>query len=114
MIPTPHVVGLRTWKRVGADSRGNDVWAHGAAADWRVHFIAPASAVEASIGGHDEQVTDDLEVGAPADGLRPGPRDRVVIDGREFNVIGHPQDFSHGPWRFPDAGIIVRLRRVEG
>ena len=53
----------------------------------------------------------DLDLYTPTGFARPG--DHVVIDGNRWEVIGYPEDFTHGPFGFP-AGYRINLQRVEG
>lgn len=53
----------------------------------------------------------DLDLYAPTGFARPG--DHVVIEGETYEVIGYPEDFTHGPFGFP-AGYRINLQRVEG
>jgi len=45
--------------------------------------------------------------------LGPGPKDRVVLDGARFEVVGYPQDPNNNPWWQPGL-VTILLRRVEG
>ena len=42
-----------------------------------------------------------------------GPGDQVVVDGTPYDVVGHPEDFNHGPFGFT-PGYRVSLKRAEG
>ena len=53
----------------------------------------------------------DLDLYSPTGFARPG--DQVVIEGDRYEVIGYPEDFTHGPFGFP-AGYRINLQRVEG
>jgi hypothetical protein len=44
----------------------------------------------------------------------PDYRDVVIVDGKEYPVDGHPDDWTRGPWANPVAGVTVYLKRVEG
>nr|DAV90549.1 MAG TPA: Minor capsid protein [Caudoviricetes sp.] len=53
----------------------------------------------------------DLDLYTPTGFARPG--DRVVIEGETYEVIGSPEDFTHGPFGFP-AGYRINLQQTEG
>ena len=42
-----------------------------------------------------------------------GPGDRVTVGGILYDVVGHPEDFNHGPFGFT-PGYRVSLKRAEG
>ncbi len=42
-----------------------------------------------------------------------GPRDRVTVAGELFAVVGYPENYNFGPFRFT-PGCRINLRRVEG
>jgi hypothetical protein len=39
-----------------------------------------------------------------------GHRDRFTVDGREFEVIGLPKDYNHGPFGFDTDRLVVELK----
>lgn len=106
-----HVAGLRKYAVVGKDSRGNPK------TDWlpveshQVFGWMPVSSSEPKVAGRDHVVVE-VELSAPSD-FPVGPKDKVVLDGIEYEVIGYPEHFDHGQSDW-DPGILVNLRRVEG
>lgn len=75
----------------------------------RVMGWAPTQASEPTATA----VEADLDLLVPP-GVVSGPRDVVdVPDAGRFEVVGYAEDWSKGPFGFP-AGIVVKLRRVEG
>jgi hypothetical protein len=55
-----------------------------------------------------ESVVVTLELFAPA---RPvGDRDRFVVNGATYEVVGDPEDYDHGPFGFA-PGMVVNLTR---
>ncbi|WP_280331491.1 hypothetical protein [Nocardia wallacei] len=109
-FPLPHTVGHRVHSVVGEDSHGSEIdgWADPVpvAAFW----WSPSS-TEPAIAGHDRVLVDVVMVVDSATVV--GPHDRFVIGGSEYDVIGPPQDYDHGPWWSPGCKP-VNLQRVEG
>lgn len=104
------------WRRLieGAkDAHGNPVDAWDDPIDWPVHGYAPG-ANELQPGGNRDLSMVKLSVYAPATEPFPRERDKVIVDGAEYMVHGRPEDWSHGPWVHPDAGVVVMLEDTEG
>lgn len=114
MLPTPYMIQVERWSANAAsrDAHGNPVESYAAAVDVAVHWIVGADSAEGVAGGrrHAEAV---LQVGAPA-GTVVAERDRVVINGARWQVVGEPLDFTRGPWAMPFAGITFELKRDRG
>lgn len=122
-FPTPYTVGWHTASK-GTDAHNNDTYTHtpslvdgsGDPVDGtpvKVMGWAPASTTEPSIN----QVVYDIDLycvagtsSTPAD-VVDVPVDRSV--GR-FEVVGHGQDFTHGPFAPGFGGVVVQLRRIQG
>lgn len=111
MIPTPHTVGVRAYQSGAEDAHGNPVESWADPVDVPVHGISPGSD-EPHVTNRDLSIIE-WTVYAPA-GTHVGPMDRVVIDGREFEVEGEVKDYSRGPWVNAVAGVVFELRRAEG
>ncbi len=110
-IPALFTCDLLVYSEDGVDAHNNPV------AEWAepvsfpvVGWSSPSSS-EPKLAGHD-RVTVDVELLAP-DGFPAGPHDRVVLDGNTFEVVGYPEDYTHGPFWDPGM-VVVNLRRVEG
>lgn len=112
-FPTPWTLQLKRYISTTTDDRGNDVAEYDDPIAWPVHSYAPGANDEPGTAGRDLSLIL-WTVHAPATGLIPSERDLVTIDGVDFEVDGRPSDWSHGPWPFPGAGIVVLLRRAEG
>lgn len=41
-------------------------------------------------------------------------RDRFTIEGRDFSVVGVPEDFDHGPFGFAPGRRPINLKAVSG
>ena len=114
MLPTPHTIQVERWSANAAsrDAHGNPAETYAAPEAVAVHWIGPAGSAEDALGGrrHAEAV---LQIGAPA-GTVIDYRDRVLIDGARWQVVGEPQDYSRGPWAMPFAGVTFELKRDRG
>lgn len=71
----------------------------------------PPVSAEPELAGHDRVVVD-VKLYAPQE-LNPGPKDRITLDGRQFEVIGYPQDPNNNPFWQPGL-VTVLLKRIEG
>ncbi len=92
------------------DAYGNATDSWGPARTEPVYGWAPAGTTE--VNGSRHAVSADLQVFAPS-GFSCSPRDRMVVDGRTYDVQGEVEDFDHGPFGYQPGGQ-VNLRRVEG
>ena len=112
MIPARHTVGVRVFQPgIDEDAHGNPVdgWADPVSVP--VHGLSPGSD-EPHSTNRDLSVVE-WTVYAPA-GTTVGPRDLVIVGGREFTVEGEVKDYTLGPWVNPVAGVVFELRRAEG
>lgn len=113
VIPSPHTVQVKRYAAGAEDDFGN---ASGSWADpvpWRVRSVDPVSGREPGLANRDlATIAYVIQADKTAD--VPGYRDRVVVGGKEFDVDGHPDDWTLGPWPNPAAGVTVWLKRVEG
>lgn len=110
-LPTPHTVGVRAFQDGATDAHGNPVAAWGDPVEVPVHALSPGSDEPPS--PHRDLSVVEWTVYAPA-GTQVGPRDLVLVDGREFTVEGEVRDYTRGPWHNPVAGVAFELRRAEG
>lgn len=58
-----------------------------------------------------DAVTADLSVYAPPS-FTVDPLDRMVVDGKTYEVDGEVEDYNHGPFGFT-PGVVVNLKRAE-
>lgn len=105
---------IRTRVEGAPDWTGNPVvtWAESA---WPVYAVAPRSSVEPGQENRDLVVTG-VTVYAPVNGPRPGPLDRVTLDGGAWEVAGDVAVWDNNP-HFATTrqhGIAVDLKRSEG
>lgn len=110
---TRHVLGVRRRQAGATDPHGNPVESYAAATDWPVWALAPGASAEPGQQGRDLSLIA-WTVYAPKGEDAPGERDRVVVDGAEYEVEGRPADWTNGPWPHPTAGLVVELKRAEG
>lgn len=102
------------WERYvggGEDELGNEVEQWGAPERHMVFGWEPPLSTEPELAGHDRVIVD-MKLYA-ARSLNAGPKDRAVLDGERFEVVGYAQDPNNNPWWQPGL-VTVRLRYVEG
>lgn len=94
----------------GEDAHGNPIegWE---SEEVRVYGWEVPRTAEPLLAGHDRVVVD-LSMFVPP-GFEVSAHDRVVIEGRTYEVVGEFEDAGNGPFVF-DPGGTVQLRRVEG
>lgn len=95
----------------GEDELGNEMEYWGAPEELLAFAAEPPVSTEPELAGHDRVIVD-MNLYAPID-VGIGPKDRVVLAGNRFEVVGHPQDPNMNPW-WPPGLCTVKLRRVEG
>ena len=107
------LLGIRRLTSGSPDAHGNATETLSAAEDWWVWGLAPGDNVEPSQPNRDRS---DVvwTVYAPADGSTPGARDVVVVNDEDFQVDGEPEDWTRGPFGAGNAGLVVKLKRMEG
>lgn len=112
MIPTPYTLTVRE-PVAGPDDEVGDATTSWAEHSWPVHGIAPGAMAEPKEPNRDASVVA-WTVYAPASAYTPTGNAEVLVDGRWHPVVGHPDDWTRGPWCNPVAGVAVELRRVDG
>ena len=107
------LLGVKRRTTGAPDPHGNATQTLGAAEDWWVWGVAPGDNVEPGQPNRDRS---DIAwtVFAPADVSAPSATDVVVVSGRDFEVDGEPEDWTLGPWGPGNAGLVVKLKRMEG
>lgn len=95
----------------GEDELGNEVPSYAEPVTVHVFGWEPPRSDEPALAGHDRVVVD-LKLYAPQS-MGAKPADRVVVNGKRFEVIGWPEDPNdNGIW---SPGLVsVNLRRIEG
>lgn len=109
-MDTPHTIGHRAYQAGAKDAHGNPVDTWAAPVTVNVYAIYPRYAQEPEPDR--PLVVVGLAVLAPPT-VQIGPRDRVVIDGEEWDVEGDPGDWTRGPWDYA-PGVEIVLKRAEG
>ena len=111
LIPTPYTLQV-VLRAVGAvDALGNPVESWADPEPWLVHAYHQGASPESVRQGR-EPSSVALTVYAPTAPFTG--RDRVIVGGESFAVIGDPTDWTKGPWDNPVAGFEVQLKRQEG
>jgi hypothetical protein len=113
MLPTPYVIQRLRFVPGPLDRYRNATGTWDDPVDVTVHGWAPASADQVNGDKGRSAVVRDVDLFAPA-GTVFAPRDRVVLNGVTYEVVGHPEDFTTGPFRWRGAGLRINLKRVEG
>lgn len=112
MFPTPYTVQTSEFTKSGTDSHGNPVETWADPIEQRVYGWAAPNSVQPKYLGQERTLVD-VELYTPA-GFTAGPRDRITLpDGKTFEAIGYPEDYTHGPFNW-SPGLVVNLLRVEG
>ena len=107
-MQTPWIIDVLPYIGTVEDAYGNtvDAWSE-TPTPTPVYGWAPAGTNESNASRH--TVTADLELYGPPD-FTLDPRDRVVILGDTYEVLGAVEDFNHGPFGYT-PGVRVNLRR---
>lgn len=109
-FPLLFTVGHRVWSE-GAENDLGEV-----ASGWGDPIARPVYGWGAPAGDEpkivgEERVTADVELLVPP-GFECSPRDRMVLDGVEYEVIGAPEMYDHNPFGWNPGGV-VNLRRIS-
>lgn len=112
MIPALFDVLHLPYTGVDTDAYGNEVdtWGPGQSKKF-VTFNNPQT-TEPKIVGHERDVVD-LELVVLADFGRVSAKDRMVIDGDTYDVIGRPEDYTRNPFRRDFGCRVINLRLVS-
>lgn len=111
-LPTPYTIQHIPHTGSGTDAHGNPVDTYGTPVDVAVHGWAPPTADQEPFEAGRSAVVRDLDVYLP-DGSMFRPKDRASVAGVLYEVVGHPEDYTTGPFRWA-AGWRLNLKRVEG
>lgn len=112
-FPTPFTVGWHTFSEGAVNDRNTPVavYTPDLESDGAVRAVmgwAPTQQSEPN----EVRVVSGLDLLVPA-GWVSGPRDVADVPGEgRFEQVGHPQDFSRGPFGFA-PGKVVKLERVQ-
>lgn len=112
-FPLPYTLKVRAATTGTADGFGNHstTWAE---RDWPVHAYVEGAATIEQVGDNRADLSViAYTVYAPATSP-PTEYDEVRVAGVWYPVNGRPKDYSHGPWPFAGAGVVVELQKVAG
>lgn len=113
MIPALFDVGHCVYSGAGEDAHGNQVDSWAAPVSKKFVTYAAPRTTEPKLAGHDRDVVEVEMIVHPDFGV-VSPRDRMVVDGDTFEVIGKTEDYTKNPFR-PDFGcLIINLKQVSG
>ncbi len=108
-------LALRRYIPQVRDDHGNQVGGYAGTVPWVVDWMAPGAMSEDTDGGTRDAATTVWSVCVrPPRAVVPSERDRVVVDGEEFEVLAPPKDWRRGPHTAANPGVIVELGRVSG
>lgn len=113
MISFPfEVVRLRRTHTTTRNELGNEVIVEVEDADpVKIAGWASATSDEPKVAGHD-RLTVDVELYARPGDFSEGDAVRMDQYGL-LEVIGHPEDYNHGPFGFDPDLVVVNLRRAD-
>lgn len=111
-FPARYTVQTAAYVPGQKDAHNNDVDAWASPVDQpAIGWASPNSAQPKYMGA--TRTIIDVELYVPVDFVC-GPRDRVTLtDGKVYEAVGYPEDYTHGPFDFA-PGLVVNLVRVEG
>lgn len=109
-FPLPWTAGHQVYSEGADDAHGNPVQSWATAVNVPAIWWSPSS-TEPAVAGHDRVQVDVVLVVASS--LAVSAHDRFVLDGQEYDVIGFPEDYNHGPYKTPGRKP-VNLQRVDG
>lgn len=110
-FPLPFTVGHRAYAGAGEDAHGNANPDYAAAVDIAAFWYSVGSS-EPAVAGHD-RVTVDLVVVVDSE-QQINPLDLLVIEDQDYDVVGYPEDYDHGPFDWAPGCKPVNVRRVDG
>lgn len=110
--PTPWSVVVLPYVAGPPDSHGNvtEGWADPITCS--VYGWAPPAPSDEPEESGRAAVVSEVQVYAPPH-VQVSPRDRVLLLGKTWEVVGYPNDYTHGPFGW-QPGIVFVVRLVEG
>jgi len=111
-IPTPYAVLHEPSLAGGEDEMGDPIEGYGPSVSVPVYGWAPPSA-DTEIRPSGTGVVRDIDLYSPTRFCGPGDRVTLPSEPGKFDVIGYPEDYNYGPFRFK-PGYRVNLKRAEG
>lgn len=113
-FPLPHeVIRIRRVRRQEVDELNNTVWVDEDVPEAvQVAGWATPSSDEPKLAGHDRQ-TVTVELYAPVGAFRPEDAVRLPERDDTLEVIGEPENYSHGPFGWDPGLEVVNLGGVS-
>jgi hypothetical protein len=108
-FPLLFSVGHRAYSAAEIDAHGNAVPSWSEPVQKSVYGWGAPDTSEPKVAGY-ERVVVEVELLVPP-GFQCQSRDRMVLDGVEYEVIGMPEMFDHNPFGWNPGGVI-NLRAV--
>lgn len=108
-FPLLFTVGHRVWSEDGEDAHGNPIAGWSTPVTKPVYGWGAPSGDEPKIAGVD-RVEVEVELLVPPE-FQCDRKDRIVLDGDEFEVVGPMEMFDHNPFGWNPGGV-VNLRSV--
>lgn len=104
------------WSAGAADDYGEAADTYTPAAnttgtETKAFWAAPISE-EPKLAGHD-RVAVDLELFVPK-GTTATAHDLWDVDDKQYEAVGEPEEYNHGPFGMDDNPLVINLRRIEG
>lgn len=106
-------LGVRRYSPGPKNAHGKPTPVYGDPIDWPVYGYGPGPNTEPGDPNRDASVIA-WTVYAPTGDATPTEHDLVILEGDTYRVDGRPEDYTHGPWPHPTAGVAVNLTRTEG
>lgn len=110
-FPLLFTVGHRIYSAGAEDDWGNTVSGWADPVTKPVYGWGAPVTSEPKVAGHGRDVVE-IELLVPP-GFECSPRDRMVLDGDEYEVIGGPEMYDHNPFGWNPGGVI-NLKAVSG
>lgn len=110
-FPLLFTVGHRVFDPSAEDAHGNPVEHWLPAVPKPVYGWGAPQTSEPKLAGHDREIVE-VELLVPP-GFECSHRDRMVLDGVEFEVVGGVEMFDHNPFGWNPGGVI-NLKAVSG
>ena len=104
-FPLRFTVGHRAYSAGAEDDYGNESAGWGAPIVKPVYGWGAPQGSEPKIAGH-ERVVVEVELLVPPEFGAVSPRDRMVLDGVEYDVIGPAESFDHNPFGWNPGGVV--------
>lgn len=113
MFSYPQPVQVIPWVQGKPDPWGGSEPGWGEPIDLLDAVTAPRDSSESTAPGRENRVITGLTL-MWTDPVTINPKDRVRVNGEDYEVVGEAGDYRNDPFSGPWAGQQVALKRVEG